>query len=100
MADIKPVEVNGVDDTKCKNDWYNKASGVPVIRFEYPDYDNGVISGEYDAPVTIHYTLTAQADDDSTEQVIEDNEKNNAVLGIMSSEDKRRGKKGIYPDKG
>ena len=86
VADIKPVEVNGVDATKCKNDWYNKASGVPVIRFEYPDYDNGVISGEYDAPVTIHYTLTAQADDDSTEQVIEDNEKNNAVLGIMSSE--------------
>lgn len=85
VADIKPVIVNGVDETKCKNGWYNKASGVPAIRFEYPNYDKGVISGEYDAPVTIHYTLAAQTDDGSR-QVIEDNEKNNAVIGVMSSE--------------
>ena len=85
-ADIKPVIVNGVDETKCKNGWYNKASGVPAIRFEYPNYDKGVISGEYDAPVTIHYTLEEQTDDGSSRQVIEDNEKNNAVMGVMSSE--------------
>ena len=85
-ADIKPIVVNGVDEEKRKNDWYNKASGVPVIRFEYPNYDRGVTSGEYDAPVTIHYTLAAQTEDGSTEQIIEDNEKNNAVMGVMSSE--------------
>lgn len=85
-AAIKPAVVNGVDDTKRKNDWYNKASGVPEVRFEYPNYDSGVTSGEYDAPVTIHYTLTAQTDDGSSSLVIEDNEKNNAVMGVLSSE--------------
>lgn len=56
---IKPVIVGNADDAKRKNSWYNKESGVPVIRFAYPDYDKGVISKEYDAPVTIHYQLTA-----------------------------------------
>lgn len=57
---IKPVIVGNADDAKRKNSWYNKESGVPVIRFAYPDYDKGVISKEYDAPVTIHYQLTAR----------------------------------------
>lgn len=84
-ADIKPIVVNGVDDTKRKNGWYNKASGVPSICFSYPNYDTGVISGRYDAPVTIHYTLTAQTEEDSS-SIIGDKEENNAVIGVMSSE--------------
>lgn len=60
IAKIKPVIVGNVDDAKRKNGWYNKKSGVPVIRFAYPDYDMGVISNEYDAPVTVHYQLTAE----------------------------------------
>lgn len=86
LADIKPMVVNGVDETKRKNGWYNKASGVPCIGFDYPNYDIGVMSGEYDAPVTIHYTLTAQEDDGSNRLVIEDSAENNADMGVMSSE--------------
>lgn len=57
-AEIKPILVSGADETKCRDGWYNKQSGTPTIRFEYPDYDTGVTSGEYDAPITIHYQLT------------------------------------------
>ncbi len=57
---IKPVVVENADNAKRKNGWYNKESGAPVIRFVYPDYDTGVTSKEYDAPVTIHYQLTAE----------------------------------------
>ncbi|MCM1183392.1 MAG: Ig-like domain-containing protein [Roseburia sp.] len=40
-----------------KNEWYNKASGVPMIEFVYPEYDSGVESGEYAAPITLYYRL-------------------------------------------
>lgn len=43
-----------------KDEWYNKASGVPIIRFVYPEYDSGVHSGEYAAPITLHYKLWVQ----------------------------------------
>lgn len=57
-AEIKPILVSGADETKCRNGWYNRQSGTPEIRFEYPDYDTGVISREYDAPITLHYEVT------------------------------------------
>lgn len=43
-----------------RGEWYNKASGVPIIGFVYPEYDNGVHSGEYAAPITLHYRLLAE----------------------------------------
>lgn len=64
-ADIKPVQISGVDETKRRNGWYNKESGVPYIQFEYPEYDTGAESGEYDAPITMHYRLTAEGADQS-----------------------------------
>lgn len=42
--------------------WYNKQTGTPYIAFEYPEYDNGVVSGEYGAPISIHYQLTIQTE--------------------------------------
>lgn len=57
-SEMKPVLVSGADETKRKNGWYNKQSGTPEIRFAYPDYDTGVISKEYDAPITLCYELT------------------------------------------
>ena len=57
MADKEPIAESGADLEKCHNGWYNKASGTPVIDFAYPKYDTGVSSGEYAAPITIHYNL-------------------------------------------
>lgn len=92
---IKPVIVDSADNTKQKNGWYNKESGVPVIRFAYPDYDNGVISKEYDAPVTIHYQLTAEMDEthNSAQEDLPAKSKEisliqkSARIGVMGSSD-------------
>ena len=59
-ADLKPIQISRADASKCINEWYNKESGVPYICFEYPEYDAGAESGEYDAPITMHYRLTAE----------------------------------------
>lgn len=82
-ADIRPVAVEGVDDTKRRNEWYNKASGAPEIHFAYPEYDTGVTSGEYDAPVTIHYALYVQTDEEKENVTVE----NSASMGVMGSGD-------------
>lgn len=66
MAVKKPVLQSGADPGKCHNEWYNKASGTPVIDFEYPEYDTGVSSDEYAAPVTIHYSLSVRDEKDIT----------------------------------
>ena len=60
MADIKPIVESGVDFEKRWNEWYNKESGTPIIDFVYPEYDTGVISGAYAAPITIHYNLNVK----------------------------------------
>lgn len=106
--DIKPMIVNGVEDAKRKNGWYNKESGVPRIHFEYPEYDAGVTSNEYDAPVTIHYTLTVRTDDTDRPIQSEQNDSHNpagaadvvkieksAVMGVMDSSDVTEDKDGI-----
>ena len=59
-AELKPLLITGVDETKRKNEWYNKESGTPYIKFEFPAYDDGAVSKEYDAPITMHYRLAAQ----------------------------------------
>lgn len=72
MEDKKPVIESGVDHEKCHDAWYNKASGTPVIDFEYPKYDTGVISGEYAAPITIHYNLTVKDEKDVNSSLADD----------------------------
>ncbi|MDE7206087.1 MAG: hypothetical protein K2N90_02820, partial [Lachnospiraceae bacterium] len=62
MAEKKPLIQSGANLEKCHNEWYNIASGTPIIDFEYPEYDTGVISGEYAAPITIHYNLNAETE--------------------------------------
>lgn len=93
-AEIKPILVSGADETKCKDGWYNKQSGTPKIRFEYPEYDTGVTSGEYDAPITIHYQLTRKDFvPDTTESDAFDEAsgtvemEKSAVIGVMNCED-------------
>lgn len=108
--EIKPIIVDDVDHTKRKNNWYNKESGAPVIHFAYPDYDTGVTSKEYDAPVTIHYQLTAETDgaDKSVQQNsnyanAEISAKNtdsyqlhkSAQIGVMSCSDVSEGTDGV-----
>lgn len=72
MAPKKPVIQTGADIGKCHNEWYNKESGTPMIDFAYPDYDTGVISGEYAAPITIHYNLKVTDEKDITTAVTAD----------------------------
>ncbi len=96
-AGIKPIIVSGADETKCRDGWYNQQSGTPEIRFEYPDYDTGVISGEYDAPVTIHYQLTrsdsvpdgaeSEWSDKADGVTAADQADKKAVIGVMSCSD-------------
>lgn len=93
-AEIKPILVSGADETKCKDGWYNKQSGTPKIRFEYPNYDTGVTSGEYDAPITIHYQLTRKDFvPDTTESGVFDEAsgtgetEKSAAIGVMNCED-------------
>lgn len=95
-AEIKPILVSGADETKCRDGWYNKQSGTPTIRFEYPDYDTGVTSGEYDAPITIHYQLTRKDYvPDTTEPGALDDAagttemEKSAVIGVMNCGDVR-----------
>lgn len=90
-AGIKPILVSGADEAKRRDGWYNKQSKTPTICFEYPDYDTGVISGEYDAPVTIHYQLARQ---DFVPDTLEtgaagetDGTEKTAVIGVMSDQD-------------
>lgn len=96
-AEIRPIIVSGADETKCRDGWYNQQSGTPEIRFEYPDYDTGVISGEYDAPVTIHYQLTrsdsvsggaeSEWSDKADGVTAADQADRKAVIGVMSCSD-------------
>ncbi len=65
MADKKPIIETGADLEKCYKEWYNKRSGTPVIDFAYPEYDTGVTSGEYAAPITIHYNLRVKDEKDN-----------------------------------
>ncbi|MDE6365898.1 MAG: hypothetical protein K2L86_16855 [Lachnospiraceae bacterium] len=65
-AELKPLILTGVDETKRRNEWYNKESGTPYIRFEFPEYDTGAVSKEYDAPITMHYRLSAQGKQSSS----------------------------------
>lgn len=60
--------------------WYNKQTGTPNIAFLYPEYDDGVISGEYGAPVSVHYQVTIQ-----TEQG-QDRISKKATIGVLTDE--------------
>lgn len=73
MAPKKPVIQTGAVPEKRYNEWYNKQSGTPVIDFSYPEYDTGVISGEYAAPITIHYLLKVTDEKDITTILVADN---------------------------
>lgn len=48
--------------------WYNKKTGVPVIAFTYPIYDDGAESLEYGAPITIHKNLIISLSKDSQQE--------------------------------
>ncbi len=61
-------------------EWYNKKTGVPLIQFAYPEYDNGVISKEYDAPITLHTRLSKRLSEDQKAAVTE----KKAVIGITN----------------
>lgn len=96
-AEPKPLLVSGVDEAKRKNGWYNRQSGTPDICFEYPDYDTGVISGEYDAPITLHYELTRKdsvPDDPESCLPESDGTEKTAEIGVMSCSDTAIGEDG------
>ena len=94
MSNKKPVIVTGVSD-KYNNEWYNKESGTPIISFEYPDYDNGNTSGEYEAPVILHYSLIMEDEAGNITELV-----NNATAmkGVNKKEDFANGKFNVTAD--
>lgn len=82
-AELCPAAAKGVLKDERQNGWYNRASGVPEIHFGYPGYDTGAVSKEYDAPVTLHYTLRAQTEGHGDAVRLE----GTAVMGVLSCSD-------------
>ncbi len=91
-AKKEPVETGA---GSRKNEWYNKQSGVPVISFQYPDYDSGVITGEYQAPITIHYNLSIKDESGGVTILAHDTQ---AVIGVRSSNDYQNGQFQVKSD--
>ena len=67
-------------------EWYNKETGVPLIQFLYPEYDSGVISKEYGAPITVYVRLTKKLSDDREAEIV----CKTATIGIQSDEEYQR----------
>ena len=61
LAEMKEIQESGAAEDR-KNEWYNKKSGVPQIDFAYPEYDNGVTSKEYDAPIIFLTAYSGETD--------------------------------------
>lgn len=91
-AKKEPVEIGA---GSRKNEWYNKQSGVPVISFQYPDYDSGVITGEYQAPITIHYNLSIKDESGGITILAHDTQ---AAIGVRSSNDYHNGQFQVKSD--
>lgn len=71
MTTKKSIVQTNADINQCHNEWYNEASDSPILNFEYPEYDTGVISGEYAPPITIHYNLSVKDEKDITTSLVE-----------------------------
>lgn len=82
LAEMKEIQESGAAEDR-KNEWYNKKSGVPQIDFAYPEYDNGVTSKEYDAPITIHYEVTVEGAEGNASAV----GVRTATIGVQSDEE-------------
>ena len=80
LPEKKELVITGAKEP-ASTGWYNKQTGTPQIDFVYPEYDIGVTSGEYGAPITICYELTKQ-----TQQGQEFVEKK-ATIGITGAEE-------------
>lgn len=72
MAEKKPIVQSNADLKKCHNEWYNIESDRPILDFEYPNYDTGVTSGEYAAPITIHYNLNRKDEKEHITSIVAD----------------------------
>ncbi|MDE7268549.1 MAG: hypothetical protein K2N89_13900 [Lachnospiraceae bacterium] len=84
MAEKKSVVQTNADIKKCHNEWYNIASDRPVLDFEYPKYDTGVTSGEYAAPITIHYNLNRKDEKEHITSIVADK---TASIGVKILEE-------------
>lgn len=86
-----PEKQEKIEEAPTLNDgqeWYNKKTGVPFLSFAYPQYDIGIISLEYGAPITVHTRLTRKQGENK------DADKNKAeiinksvTIGIRSDEE-------------
>lgn len=85
LAEKKPL-IETLPQLESNQEWYNKETGVPLIQFVYPEYDNGVMSLEYAAPVTVHSRLTAKDSDEKEVEVIY----KSATIGIDGDEKYRQ----------
>lgn len=66
--------------------WYNRNTGVPRISFAYPEYDDGMESLEYGAPITVHARLIRMQQEGKEEEVVY----KTATIGIHSDEEYRQ----------
>lgn len=83
----KKEQIVEVPILKEGQEWYNKKTGVPAIFFSYPDYDDGMESLEYGAPITVYTRLTRnhaenKNAEDNTAEILEQS----ATIGIRSDE--------------
>ena len=83
MAEKKPIVQTNADIKKCHNEWYNIESDCPVLDFEYPTYDTGVISREYAAPITLHYNLNRKDEKEHITSIVADK---TASIGVKIPE--------------
>lgn len=79
----KQEKIEEAPTLKEGQEWYNKKTGVPAISFAYPDYNDGMESLEYGAPITVYTRLTRKqgAEDNTTET-----HEQSATIGMRSDE--------------
>lgn len=91
MADRKDIIETGAGENP-QNEWYNKASGVPVVTFSYPEYDAGIVSAQYEAPITVYTRLTVEREGREQESILQ-----TARIGMENDEMYQRIRKANYP---
>lgn len=80
-------KIENAPELKEGQEWYNKQTGVPMISFAYPDYDDGMESLEYGAPITVCTKITRKLEEskEAEKNGIEIFEQS-ATIGIRNDE--------------
>ncbi len=86
LQQFLPEKQEKIEEAPALNDgqeWYNKKTGVPFLSFAYPQYDVGIESLEYGAPITVHTRLTRKQGENKKAETID----KFSIIGIHSDEE-------------